>query len=116
MGEFMELVKKYHSLALFCLYLGVASFTAPTYIKALSITLLFGYIAVSFFFQYKDLPDIRKETDKAISDLKAHYESELAKAQKDYGQAIKTLESEMKEVKTRVSAKSVGMSQTSVRF
>lgn len=113
----MQIIKKYHSLALFFLYVLSVSFVkAPNAFHIVSLTLLFGYILTSFFFQYKDLPDIRKETDDRINELKKHYEAELKKTQIEYATTVKTLETEMKQVKSSLSAKSVGMSNQTLRF
>lgn len=116
----MKLISRYHSVALFVIYTIVLNFKQVSFIDGFVITFLAAYIGLSFFMEHNRQPDIKadmearflfvdKQLSQAIQSIASKNEADLRKFDND-----------IKEMKTKVSAigglKSVGMSQTNIKF
>jgi len=116
----VKTVTKYHSVFIFLIYVAILNFKQVTYVDALSLTFLAAYVGLSFYVTHNKQPDIRAE----IQGILAFQEQQHAEAMRSlvyrYETDIKKLDTDVKEMKTKVasisSLKSVGLSQTQIKF
>lgn len=112
----MNTFKKYHSLGIFLAYTVVLGFKTPYYHDAVILLVLAAYIALSFYIQYTELPDIRKDVDARITVMQMQYDEMVKGLAVKHESDLKKLDNDYKEIRSKISAigstKAVGMNNT----
>lgn len=116
----MKSISKYHSVALFVIYTVVLNFKHVSFIDGFVISFLAGYVALSFYLDFHKQPDIKAEFEAKLA-LMEHKHNEAMKTVIFRTEAdIKQMSTDVKDMKSKVAAigslKSVGMSQTNIKF
>lgn len=116
----MESIKKYHSLVIFLIYTTVVNLkSTPSFVDAIVLAILAGYIGVEAYTQYNSQPDIQADLEAKMRLMEIQINEQMKSTIFNLERDIKKLDTEGKELKTKIasfnSLKSVGMNST-VRF
>jgi Fe2+ transport system protein B len=117
----MKFLEKYHALLLSVGYLLLLSLKENVgTLELVALSFLFIYTLVKSYFDYNTLPDIRKEVDSKIEAYHIENKSSLDMIKKVCDSAVIQINEEQKEIKSKISSylssKSIGMSNSNIRF
>lgn len=117
----MKFLEKYHALLLSISYLMLLSFKEKVgNLELVALSFLFIYTLTKSYFDYHTLPDIRAEVDSKLENYHSENKSNLDMIKKVCDNAVKQINEEQKEIKSKISSylssKSIGMSNSNIRF
>lgn len=116
----MEAIKKYHSLIIFLIYTTIVNLKSTvTFVDAIILAILAGYMGVEAYVQHNTQPDIKADMEAKMKLMEIQINEQVKSLVFNLERDIKKLDTEGKDLKTKIasfnSLKSVGMNST-VRF
>ncbi len=116
----MKLISKYHSVALFVIYTIVLNFKQISFIDGFVISFLAAYVGLSFYLDHSKQPDIRADVEAKLAFMDLQIKQAIQGASHKNDSDIRKMENDLKDMRSKVAAigslKSVGLSQTSIKF